>query len=114
MPLGRGFYPFREDYRLPEVGLLDITILDHDFDRLNECEASVKRALKTLGMKAVVTKVSEPPFLSRLNVWERLPALQIDGLIWSRKSKEAFRADEVVTLLKNNYMDEEKDPKRKE
>ena len=87
---------------------MEITVLDHDFDRLNACEASVKKALKTLGMKAVVTKVSEPPFLSRLNVWDRLPALQIDGNIWSRKSKEAFRADEVVRLLENNYMDRDK------
>ncbi len=83
---------------------MDITILDHNFDRLNACEVSVKRALKELGMKAIVTKVSEPPFLSRLNVWEKLPALQIDGNIWSRKSKDAFSTDEVVKLLKNNYM----------
>ncbi len=88
--------------------MLDITILDHNFDRLNACEVSVKRALKEVGMKAIVTKVSEPPFLSRLNVWEKLPALQIDGLIWSRKSKEAFSTDEVVKLLKNNYMDKKK------
>lgn len=88
--------------------MLNITILDHDFDRLNSCEASVKKALKELGMKAIVTKVSEPPFLSRLNVWEKLPALQIDGLIWSKKSKEAFRADEVLKLLKSNYMEKQK------
>lgn len=87
---------------------MEITVLDHNFDRLNACEVSVKQALKALGMKAVVTKVSEPPFLSRLNVWEKLPALQIDGLIWSRKSKEAFSADEVVKLLKDNYIDKEK------
>jgi hypothetical protein len=95
-------------HQLPEVGVLDITILDHNFDRLNACEVSVKTALKDLGMKAIVTKVSEPPFLSRLNVWEKLPALQIDGLIWSRKSKEAFTANEVLQLLKNNYKDKQK------
>ena len=83
---------------------MDIIILDHRFERLNACEVSVKKALKTLGLKAVVTKVSEPPFLSRLNVWEKIPALQIDGLIWSRPSKEAFSTDEVIQLLKNHYM----------
>ncbi len=84
--------------------VLKITILDHKLERIHACEQSVHKALKELGMKAIVTQVCEPPYLSRLDVWERLPALDIDGRIWSRKSRKAFKKEEVVSLLKKYYL----------
>ena len=78
-----------------------ITILDYDLDRINACEKSLYQALRELGLKGVVVHISEPPYLARLQVWERMPALEIDGLIWSRASTEAFKKDEVITLLGN-------------
>ena len=83
---------------------LKIVVLDYQFDRLNACESAVMSALKETRMKADVTKVSEPPFLARLNVWERLPALEINGKIWSRPSKDAFSKKEVIGLLEAHYL----------
>ena len=87
--------------------MLRITILDTQVERILACEQAVRRALRKLEMEAVVTQISEPPHLSRLNVWERLPALDINGLIWSRKSKEAFTSQEITKLLENHYIDGE-------
>lgn len=83
---------------------LTIVILDHDIDRIQACEDAVQGAIRELGLKAVVTQISEPPYLARQNVWERLPVLEINGLIWSRKSGQAFSKREVVDLLRNKYM----------
>ncbi|MBT4092207.1 MAG: hypothetical protein HOE30_27270 [Deltaproteobacteria bacterium] len=86
--------------------MLVITVLDHDLDRMNACEEAVKRALKKVGIRANVTQVSEPPYLSRLNIWDRMPALEIEGKIWSKKGKEAYTVDEVVRLLTMLFLDE--------
>ncbi len=87
--------------------MLTITVLDHDLERMNACEMAVKLALKELKMEGIVGKVSEPPYLSRLNIWERIPVLEIEDRIWSKKGKAAFTKDEVVRLLKMIFSDEE-------
>jgi len=86
--------------------MLVITVLDHDLDRMNACDKAVKQALKEVGLKANVAQVCEPPYLSRLNIWDRMPALEIESKIWSKKGKEAFTKDEVVRLLTMLYLDE--------
>ncbi len=83
---------------------LTIIILDHDITRIQACEDAVYGAIRELGLKAVVTQVSEPPYLARKNVWEQLPVLEINGLIWSRKSGQPFSKSEVVNLLRTKYM----------
>lgn len=79
--------------------MLIISVLDHDFERMNACEAAVKQAIKKVGIEATVTKMSEPPYLFRLNIWGRLPAIEIEGKVWSKKGENAFTSDEVVRLL---------------
>jgi len=39
-----------------------------------------------------------------MNVWDRLPALEIEGRVWSRKSRDAFTKSEVIALLRKHYM----------
>ncbi len=85
--------------------MLRIVVLDHDVERIRACARAVHQAVKQLGIDAEVTINCEPPYLSRLDVWGRLPALEIEGLIWNRKSTEAFTCDEVVGLLKHHYQD---------
>lgn len=80
--------------------MLTITIIDHDLDRINTCEASIRGALRQLQIQASVTQVSEPPFLARLNMWDRLPVLEIQGNYWSRPGNKPFTVDEIITLLK--------------
>lgn len=87
--------------------MLVITILDHDLERMNTCEIAVKQAVKEVGLDASVIKMSEPPYLSRLNVWERLPALEIEGKIWSKKVGKAYTNSEVVKLLITLFKDRE-------
>lgn len=82
---------------------LEVVILDSDLQRMNLCEKSALKALKEANLKGVVTKVCEPPYLARMDVMGRLPALEIDGMIWSRPSKEAFGVSELVKLLKKHY-----------
>lgn len=84
--------------------MVKITILDTRVERILACEQAVRKALRKLDMEAAVTQISEPPHLTRLNVWERLPALDIDGLIWSRKSEKAFTSQEVIQLLEKHYL----------
>ena len=89
--------------------MLTIVVLDHDLERMNACETAILLALKELDIAGNVSKVSEPPYLSRLDIWERLPALEIEGRIWSKKGKEAFTKDEVSRLL-TMLFSEEKTP----
>lgn len=79
---------------------MKIVILDNDLDRINLCELNIIQALKVLNLKSDLTKVCEPPYLARMNVMGRLPALDIDGDIWSRPSRGAFGVQEIVTLLR--------------
>ncbi len=83
---------------------LKIVVLDHQLDRMQECEQAVQQAVRELGLKAEVTMVSEPPYLARLDVWDRLPALEIDGMIWSRRPGEAFTSSEIAGLLRKHYV----------
>jgi hypothetical protein len=85
--------------------MITIAILDCQLDRMQACEQAVQQAVRELGLQAAVTQVSEPPYLARLNVWERLPALEINGLIWSRDSSQAFTTSEVRRLLLKHYVD---------
>ena len=89
--------------------MLTITVLDTELDRMRAGERAVYQALKKLGMKAVVTLNAEPPYLARLNVWDRLPALEIDGKIWNKKQGDLFSADDVVKLLQKFYPKEDQE-----
>jgi hypothetical protein len=79
---------------------MKIMILDNDLDRMNRCEDNIRQALKSLQLKAEITKVCEPPYLARMDVLGRLPALDVDGDIWSRPSRNAFNVPELLTLLR--------------
>lgn len=83
--------------------MLRITVLDTQLDRMRACEKAVHQALNKVGMKAIVTLNSEPPYLARMNIWDRLPALDIDGMIWNKKQGDAFSAEDVVKLLEKYY-----------
>ena len=89
--------------------MLTITVLDTQLDRMRSCERAVYLALKEVGMKAIVTINAEPPYLARLNVWDRLPALEINGKIWNKKQGDIFSADDVVKLLQKFYPIEAQD-----
>jgi hypothetical protein len=86
--------------------MLTITVLDTELNRMRACEQAVKQALKQTGMKAVVTVNAEPPYLARLNVWDRLPALEINGKVWNKKAGDVFTAEDVVRLLQKFYSEE--------
>ncbi len=84
---------------------LKIVVLDHQLDRMRECEQAVQQAVRELGLKADVTMVSEPPYLARMNVWDRLPALEINGMIWSLRPGEPFTGSEIARLLRKHFLD---------
>ncbi len=78
---------------------MKIVVLDHQLDRMRECEQAVQQAVREVGLKAEVTMVSEPPYLARLDVWDRLPALEIDGMIWRLKGRLWYQATSKVCEL---------------
>ncbi|WP_300668192.1 hypothetical protein [Desulfoluna sp.] len=64
--------------------MLKIRILDLDYHRLIKSEQTLLRALKYNGLYGRVMMVAEPLELSRFNVLECMPALEINDAIVSR------------------------------
>jgi thioredoxin 1 len=66
---------------------------------------AVHEALKKLGLTAVVTVNSEPPLISRNQLWGRLPVLEIRGLHWSLRPGCAFRTEDLKPLFSKIFFD---------
>ncbi|MHB1131782.1 MAG: hypothetical protein ACYC4L_05270 [Chloroflexota bacterium] len=84
----------------------EILIWESSVERIRACELAVYHALKELGLKARVTVNSEPPLISRNQLWERLPVLEIGGLRWSLNPGEAFTAEQLTRLFRKVFAEE--------
>lgn len=83
----------------------EILIWESNVERIRACESAVYQALKELGLKARVTVNSEPPLISRNQLWERLPVLEIQGLRWSLHPGRAFTAEQLTRLFGKIFAD---------
>lgn len=79
---------------------LDITVYDLVPERLAQIEENLKSAQKQLGIKGDVYLISEPPLISRMNIYHRIPVLEIDGQYWSKNFYETISEQDCVELLK--------------
>jgi thioredoxin 1 len=77
----------------------EIILWESEGERIRTCLLAVHEALNELGLKAIVTVNSEPPLIGRMQLWGRLPVLEIKGLYWSLRPGCAFRAKDLKFLF---------------
>ncbi|HJD96875.1 hypothetical protein [Mailhella massiliensis] len=77
----------------------EISIWDNDAGRIRAIEANLYRAMRTLGLKGVVKIISEPPLLSRENLLDRVPVLEIMDQYWSLTPQTIITEEQCRTLL---------------
>ena len=80
-----------------------IIIWDNKTERARESEIAVSQALIELGLKMSITVNSEAPLISRNQLWNRLPVLEIKGVHWSLKPGQTFTKQQLVKLFKKLF-----------
>ncbi len=79
-----------------------ITIWDLDATRIQNIEKKLYEAMRECGVKGLVTSQSEPPLVSRMNLANSVPALEVDGLFWTQEPGREFDREacrELVHIL---------------
>ena len=84
----------------------EIILWESRGETIRACELAVYQALKALNLKARVTINSEPPLISRSQLWERLPVLEIRGLRWSLRPGQPFTAEQLTHLFARVFLEE--------
>jgi len=80
-----------------------IIIWDDKSERARESEIAVSQALRELGLRISITVHSEAPLISRNQLWNRLPVLEIKGAHWSLQPGQAFTRQQLVKLFKKLF-----------
>jgi len=91
--------------------LEEIILWESDVNIINPSLDAIHRALKVLGIKATVIINSEPPLISRNQLWDRLPVIELRGLRWSLHPGMAFTETELTRLLQKILVDPASNPK---
>ena len=84
----------------------EIILWESSVEAIRACELAISQALRNLGLKVRVTVNSEPPLISRNQLWDRLPVLEIRDQRWSLQPGRAFTADQLTRLFSNIFADE--------
>jgi len=84
----------------------EIILWESNGEIIRACEAATYQALKALGLKAIVIVNSEPPLISRNQLWERLPVLEIRGLRWSLRPGQPFTAEQLTRLFAKIFLEQ--------
>lgn len=58
----------------------EIILRESDAEIIRSCEQAIYQAFKELGLKEIVIIDSEPPLISRNQLWGQLPVLEINQL----------------------------------
>ena len=77
----------------------EIILWESDEAIIHPCLKAIQSALKELGIKATVILNSEPPLISRNQLWDRLPVIELRGLYWSLHPGIAFTKTELTRLF---------------
>lgn len=85
--------------------ILEIALWECNSDVIRACETALHEALKKLGLRAVITINCEPPLISRNQLWDRLPVLEIQGLYFSLHPGRPFSVEELTRLFKILFPD---------
>jgi hypothetical protein len=84
----------------------EIILWECNIERIHAIETAVYQALREIGYKARLTINSEMPLLSRHQLWERLPVLEIRGQRWSLCPGRAFTAEQLTRLFTRIFIDQ--------
>jgi hypothetical protein len=84
----------------------EIVLWECNIERIHAIETAVYQALRKIGYKARLVINSEMPLLSRHQLWERLPVLEIRGQRWSLCPGQAFTAEQLTRLFTRIFIDE--------
>jgi hypothetical protein len=84
----------------------EIILWECNIERIHAIETAVYQALREMGYKARLTINSEMPLLSRHQLWERLPVLEIRGQRWSLCPGRAFTAEQLTRLFTGIFIDQ--------
>lgn len=69
---------------------MKITIWDLDAKRIARIEKRLYEAMRECGAKGMVAIQSEPPLLSRMNLTNSIPVLEVEGLFWMQEPGKEF------------------------
>ena len=81
---------------------IEITIWDHDIERIADIDRNLHRALRKIGRRCQILCMSEPPMLARKGVLHSAPVLEIDGNLWSLKPGDNITeadCDSLVSII---------------
>ena len=84
----------------------EIILWECNIERIHDSETAVYQALRKIGYKARLVINSEMPLLSRHQLWERLPVLEIRGQRWSLCPGRAFTAEQLTRLFTGVFIDQ--------
>ena len=84
----------------------EIILWECNIERIHGCETAVYQALREIGYKARLTINCEIPLLSRHQLWDRLPVLEIRGQRWSLCPGRAFTAEQLTRLFTRIFIDQ--------
>ncbi len=99
---------------LPGNQMEEIILWEVSAETIRACELAAVEALRELGLKGRVSVNSEPPLISRNELWERLPVLEIRGQYWSLTPGRPFSKEQLVRLFRRLFCSEENThPERK-
>ncbi len=79
----------------------EIIVWDIDTARIMKIHANLTEALNKYGARALITCNSEPPLLSRMQILNKVPLIEIDGLYWSLKADSEPSAEKLLALLQH-------------
>ncbi len=78
---------------------INITIWDLQPARIHRIEQHLADALRDLQIKGNINSMSEPPLLSRMDMLHRIPALEIDGSLWTLSADREMSYELCFSLL---------------
>jgi hypothetical protein len=84
----------------------EIILWDCNIERIHACETAVYQALREIGYNARLIVNSEMPLLSRHQLWERLPVLEIRGQYWSLCPGCAFTTEQLSRLFRRIFIEQ--------
>lgn len=79
---------------------LEVVIWDLDAKRIHEIDCNLHNAAGSLGMKAKISSMSEPPLVARMGLSGRVPVLEIKGDYWSLPDGVEISEKNCTTLLR--------------
>ncbi len=78
---------------------IEITIFDTDISRIRTIERNLICAMESLGLRGTISIISEPPLLSRENLLNRIPVLEIEDKYWSLTPQRIITQQQCKDLL---------------